>query len=177
MAPGPVDMRSVFGGINLHATAAPNVYRDAAPWARLLAQQGRVLGEYGGVVSAQDWIYSPRGDDGRPMPLFDRDTGDVNPEVARVWLHYDVAAIIRKDAGRLRPLLDNRIHLTIGTNDVSIEAARLLERTLKDARIRVDFVYLEGRNHNDVGNDSANPAPGSLLNRVYREMQQVATVK
>jgi hypothetical protein len=68
-------------------------------------------------------------------------------------------------------------YLTIGTNDVSIEAGRLLEQTLKDARIRADFVYLEGRSHNEVGNDGANPAPGSLLNRVYQGIQRAIKMK
>jgi len=38
----------------------------------------------------------PRGQDGRPMSLFDRDSGAIDPEVAAYWKkHYDIARLLR----------------------------------------------------------------------------------
>jgi hypothetical protein len=163
----PADFRDIFG-VNLHATPLPNLYRDGEKWAGLLARQGRVLGEYGGHISSLDWIYSPRGDDGRAMPLFDRETGDTDPEVARAWLRYEIADIIRNNADRLRLLLDHKIHVTVGTKDLGINSARFFEQTLKSAKIQADFTYVEGRDHNAIGNDA------TIMGRVFQEMAAVA---
>jgi len=59
-----------------------------------LARQERVLGDYGGQLASFEWVFSPRGEDGRPMSLFDRDSGAIDPEVAAYWKkHYDIARL------------------------------------------------------------------------------------
>jgi S-formylglutathione hydrolase FrmB len=191
-APDPSDFRSFYGP-NLRTDPPENLYRkaDGRPrmWMREggrevasvedVARQERVVGDYGGVFASFEWVFSPRGKDGRPQPLFDRETGLVNPEVAKAWMRYEITRMIGRDADRLRPLLDGKIHLTVGTADTFHlnEPARLLEETLKQARIRASFTYVEGRGHFDlfdvVGGEPA-AVRGGLLETIFREMEAVA---
>ena len=53
-------------------------------WYDDFAWMEHVLG-YGGQLHSFEAVFSPRGDDGRPLLLFDRETGEVDPAVARSW--------------------------------------------------------------------------------------------
>ena len=181
-SPDPSDFHS-FTGPDLLANPAENFYRkpDGSPW-MLVRMQGKdrvsleefsrqeaVLGPYGGQIASFEWVFSPRGKDGAPEPLFDRENGRINPDVAKAWEKYDVATIIRNNPDRLRPLLQDKIHLTVGTIDTFHldEPARLLQKTLRDAGIRAEFTYLEGRDH-------MNLYQGGLMQKITKEMMQVA---
>jgi hypothetical protein len=128
-SPDPVDFRDFT---NIDLTMDRNVYtRSDGTSTRLVRMNGRdvesfedlsrqeqVLGEYGGQISSFDWVFSPRGPDGRPMPLFDRDSGVVNREVADYWLqHYDISRILTSKARELVGDLRGKIHVIVGTAD------------------------------------------------------------
>jgi hypothetical protein len=170
-SPDPSDFHN-FTGVDLYAPAA-NVYRkpDGTAWP-LIRDKGKavasledfthletVLGEYGGQEASFDWVFSPRGPDGRPMPMFDRTTGAVDPTVVAYWKdHYDIAERIRRHWPELRRDLDGKIHLTVGTADTFYldGSAHLLEAAMKSVGAKTDFRYLEGRTHFDlytVGDD------------------------
>jgi hypothetical protein len=123
-------------------------------------------------MASFEWVFSPRGKDGRPEQLFDRQDGTIDPVVAKAWEKYDIATIIRNNADRLRPLLQDKIHLTVGTIDTFHldEPARLLQKTLQDAGIRAQFTYLEGRDH-------MNLYQGGLMEKITKEMMEVARPK
>jgi enterochelin esterase-like enzyme len=184
-APDPSDFRN-FTGPNLRATPAENMYRKSDGSQRMLVliagkdvesfeqfgRQERVLGDYGGQIASFEWVFSPRGEDGRPQQLFDRDTGVINPAVAAAWEKYDIAQVIRSNVATLRPKLQDHIHLTVGTADTFHlnEPARLLEQTLKELGIRAQFTYVEGRNHFDL-------YQGGLGVKIAQEMDAVAHPK
>lgn len=178
-APDPSDFRNFYGA-NLRANPPENLYQGAdgarrAEWVQDWALQDRVLGSYGGLWESFEWVFSPKGDDGRPQPLFDRDTGAVDAAVATAWERYDIAEIIRKNADSLRSSLDGKIHLTVGTADAFGPAAdRLLEETLKENRIRATFTYVEGRGHFDLDPAGGKPVHGSLLEQIFGEMAAIA---
>ena len=136
------------------------------------AKLERVLADYSGQIASFEWVFSPRGEDGRPQQLFDRDTGAINPAVASAWEKYDIAQVIRSQAATLRPKLQDHIHLTVGTADTFHldEPARLLEQTLKELGIRAQFTYIEGRNHFDL-------YQGGLGIKIAQEMDAVAHSK
>ena len=129
-SPDPSDFHD-FTGVDLYAPNA-DVYRrpDATPYP-LIRDHGRVLatledfsrleeviGPIGGQQSSFDWVFSPRGPDGRPMKMFDRSTGIVDPQVLAYWReHYDIGHIVARDWPTLRPDLDGKVHLTVGTAD------------------------------------------------------------
>jgi S-formylglutathione hydrolase FrmB len=181
-SPDPSDFHS-FTGPDLLANPPQNFYKkpDGSPWMLVrvngkdrvaleeFARQEAVLGPYGGQIASFDWVFSPRAQDGTPQQLFDHETGKIDPQVAAAWEKYDIAAIIRKNADLLRPLLQDKIHLTVGTIDTFHldEPARLLEKTLQDAGIRAQFTYLEGRDH-------MNLYQGGLMQRITGEMMHVA---
>ncbi len=185
VSPDPSDFRS-FTGPNLHAKPLPNFYSQAnrKPWPLVrehgketmsleqTAKQERILGEYGGQMASFEWVFSPRGKDGRPMPLFDRQTGVIDPAVAKAWEAYDIAEILRQKADRLRPLLDGRIHLTVGSEDTFHlnESAQLLEETAKELNIKIQFTYVPGKDHMSVYD-------GDLDEKIAAEMDAVARPK
>jgi S-formylglutathione hydrolase FrmB len=181
-SPDPSDFRS-FTGPNLRADPPQNMYRDPSgkPWPLVrmggkevmsveeYARQETVLGEYGGQFSSFNWVFSPRGPDGRPERLFDAQTGVINPEVEKAWEKYDIAEVLRQNAVRLRPLLQGKIHLTVGTADTFHldEPARLLQETMKELGIKATFTFLPGKTHFDL-------YKGDLGPRIGREMEETA---
>ena len=182
-APDPSDFRS-FTQIDITKPALPNFYRKEDGAARMfilmggkdtqsiedLARQERVLGDYGGQLASFEWVFSPRGKDGRPMPLFDRDTGKIDPEVAAYWeKHYDIANILRTNWKKIGPSLNGKIHLTVGTADTFHldEPAHLLDQTIRDLGGKATFTYVEGRSHFDL-------YQGGLAERIANEMYAVA---
>jgi enterochelin esterase-like enzyme len=178
-APDSPDFRNFYGA-NLRTNPPENLYYGVegatrAQWLKDWAQQDRVLGDYGGLWSSFEWVFSPRGNDGRPQPLFDRETGTVEATVAKAWERYDIAEIVRRNADHLRPLLDGKIHLTVGTTDTFGTAAdRLLEQTMKETRIHATFTYVQGRGHFDLDVAGYKPVHGGLLEQIFGEMDAAA---
>ena len=82
------------------------------------AKHGGRVGGYGGQLASFEWVFSPRGKDGRPLQMFNRDTGDVNPAVVDYWRdHYDLAHICSADWAQRGPYLSGKIHVFVGTAD------------------------------------------------------------
>lgn len=73
--------------------------------------------------SGQQWdiweaVYSPQGDDGYPKRIFNKETGDIDPEVAAYWReHYDLRHILERDWKTLGPKLQGKIHIYCGDMD------------------------------------------------------------
>ena len=73
--------------------------------------------------SGQQWdiweaVYSPQGDDGYPKRIFDKLTGDIDPEVAQYWKeNYDLRYILERDWATLGPKLKGKIHIYCGDMD------------------------------------------------------------
>ena len=119
-----------------------------------------VIGPYGGQMASFEWVFSPRGADGLPVPMFDRSTGVVDSTVMAYWRdHYDVAERLRRHWPELARDLDGKIHLTVGSADTFYlnESAQLLEKTMKGLGAKTDFCYVDGRGHFDlygIGDDA-----------------------
>ncbi|NJC25628.1 hypothetical protein GGR27_001127 [Lewinella antarctica] len=88
---------------------------------REMNQRELVLGTRG--RSGQQWdiweaVYSPVGDDGYPQRIWDKETGEINPEVAAHWReNFDIAYIMKRDWAELGPKLKGKIHLYCGDMD------------------------------------------------------------
>ena len=62
--------------------------------------------------------YSPMGDDGYPLRLWDKETGVIDHEVAAYWReHYDLVHILRRDWTTLGPELEGKLHIYVGDMD------------------------------------------------------------
>jgi hypothetical protein len=75
-------------------------------------------GRSGGQYDIWQAVFSPRGADGYPQPIFDKVTGDIDPKVAAYWReHYDLTHIIQRDWATLGPKLEGKIHIYVGSAD------------------------------------------------------------
>jgi S-formylglutathione hydrolase FrmB len=186
-SPDPSDFH-FFSTIDLYASHA-NFYHDAdgtptpilrdhgKPLAtmRQLAGLESVLGEYGGQLGSFEWVFSPRGPDGRPVPLFNRVTGDIDPNVATYWCnHYDIVEYLNSNWKTIGPDPRGKIHLVVGTDDTFYldGAARSLESALNRLGGEPHFSFLVGRSHFNVyveGDDRY-----ALFDKIGAEMYQVA---
>ena len=155
-----------FSGIDLYAPNA-NVYRQADGSAYpLVRDQGKVfgtyeqfarlehvLGSYGGQLASFDWVFSPRAKDGAPMPMFNRDTGVVDPQVVAYWReNYDIAHRVEAQWSRHKADLDGKVNVVVGTADTFYlnGAAVRLQAVFDRLGAKSDFQFLEGRSHFDV---------------------------
>jgi S-formylglutathione hydrolase FrmB len=71
----------------------------------------------GGQWGAWNATFSPRGSDGRPLPLWDAKTGKINHEVARQWEKYDLRLVVEKNWPALAPKLKGKLHIWVGEED------------------------------------------------------------
>ena len=63
-------------------------------------------------------VYGPVGEDGYFKPLYDKVTGEIDPEVARYWKeNYDLHHILKKNWETLGPKLRGKIHIFTGDMD------------------------------------------------------------
>ncbi|GLQ96616.1 alpha/beta hydrolase [Dyella mobilis] len=164
-SPDPSDFHD-FTGPDLYAPHA-NVYHkpDGTPWPLVrdhgkvlgtfeqFAKMERVLGPYGGQMASFEWVFSPRGKDGRPEPMFNRDTGEVDPTVVAYWRdHYDIAYRLQNNWPALKPDLDGKIHLFVGTADTFYldGAAHRLQAVLDELKAHSEFRFIPGRTHFDL---------------------------
>ena len=54
-------------------------------------------------------LFSPKGDDGLPKPLFDPNTGEIDHEVAQYWRKYDLKDYVQKNWSTLGPKIAGKI--------------------------------------------------------------------
>ena len=73
--------------------------------------------------SGQQWdiweaTYSPIGPDGYPQRIWDKVTGEIDPEVAAFWReNYDLSHILRRDWETLGPRVAGKLHIYVGDMD------------------------------------------------------------
>ncbi len=98
------------------------------------------LGDHGRSGEQYDiWqaVYGPVGADGYPQPIFDKETGAIDPRVAAYWHeHYDLDAILQRDWAKLQPKLRGKLHLYVGADDTYMlnDAVYLMEDFLNSAQ-------------------------------------------
>jgi hypothetical protein len=126
-------------------------------------------------MSSFDWVFSPKGADGRPEQMFDRRTGMVNPEVAAYWRdHYDIAYRLQRDWPSIGKDLDGKIHVIVGTADTFHldGSAHRLQQVLEGLHAKADVRFLPGKTHSNLY--EANGDPNALLIQIAKEMYAVA---
>lgn len=177
-APDPVDFRD-FQQINLY-DPNDNMYRDASNIARPLARMNHepilwyepfskmehVLG-HGGQLRSFEAVFSPRGKDGKPVKLYDRETGNINPEVAESWKAYDIRLILEANWKQLLPHLDGKIHIFMGDQDTFYldGATVLLKKSLDQLGGNSVVEIHPGKNHSTLMSKD-------LMLRIRKEMVQ-----
>ncbi len=182
-SPDPVDMRS-FTGIDTSPGSTQNAYRrrDGQPLNLVRGRRNvsmedftrheEVLGEYGGQIASFEWVFSPRGADGRPMKLFDRVTGEMNPEVQLAWTRYDIRRIVETGWTTLGPKLLGKLRIVCGAEDTFHleEAVTMLCDFLKSKGREDACEIVPGRDHGNLYNPYQT-YPDGLAKRIDDEMR------
>jgi enterochelin esterase-like enzyme len=186
-SPDPSDFHN-FTGSDLYAPHANVYHQPDGTETPIMRANGKVvatfeqfskieavLGPYGGQVSSFDWVFSPKGPSGAPEPMFDRVTGEVNPQVVDYWhKHYDLAHLVEQNWGKDAGVLRGRIHVFVGTADTFYldGSAHLFEARLQKLGAEPHFTYVPGRTHFDlykVGQDRT-----GLFDQIGAEMYATA---
>jgi S-formylglutathione hydrolase FrmB len=143
-APDPVDFRD-FQRIDIYKVGA-NMFTDEAGEPRPLARAGNrpsimyrrfsdmerpIRGEQLGSFEA---VFGPKGPDGEPAKLWNRDTGAIDPKVAEAWKRYDIGLILRTKWPELAPRLRGKLHVYMGDSDTFYleGAVKLLQKDLRE---------------------------------------------
>lgn len=72
----------------------------------------------GGQWDIWEAVFSPMGEDGYPMRIWDKKTGVINHEVAEYWReNYDMRHILERDWESLGPKLEGKLHVFVGDMD------------------------------------------------------------
>ena len=167
-SPDPVDFRAfqllniytdLNAYVNGHGEERPSA-RDSSGDVRLTVRREvaleNALGRGGNwTLSGQQWgawnaAFSPRGTDGLPVPLWNRE-GRINPTVAKHWKKYDLRFVLEENWEELAPRLRGKLHLSVGEADDYFlnNAVHLLEETLskREPKGVASFTYGRGETH------------------------------
>lgn len=162
-APDPVDFRD-FQRVNIY-DPKQNLFSDEKGEPRPLARSGgkvtirykpfndmEVVMGRGGQLFSFEAVFSPRGKDGKPMPLWDRSTGAIDPSVAKAWQRYDIRLVLERNWKTLGPKLAGKLHVYMGSEDTFYleGATRLLGESLKGLGSDAVVEIFPGRNHGNL---------------------------
>ena len=128
LSPDPVDF-SAFQRTNIY-DPEDNLYREPDGSARSVSRptpMGQMLFEpmshmedtigRGGQLQSFEAVFSPRGRDGKPRKLWDRETGRIDEDVARAWKQYDIRLKLEREWPELKPKLAGKLHIICGDQD------------------------------------------------------------
>lgn len=168
-APDPVDFRAYEliniykddnAYLNVHGFERPSsrdLNGDVRTTVRHECQVERVLGRGDRwELSGKDWCawnatFGPRGEDGRPKPLWDGKSGKLDRSVVEHWKQYDLRLVMEKQWPTLGPKLRGKLHIWVGEADEYYlnNAVHLLDDFLKKAKPAYEgtIVYGMGQGH------------------------------
>jgi len=159
-SPDPVDFRD-FQRINMYLEGE-NMYVDRSRNPRPLARIGGQIRLWyrgfdsmewtlgpGGQLHSFEAVFSPRGEDGKPLLAWDRDSGTVNTRTTENWKRYDINLILKNNWQTLAPKLKGKLHVYMGDTDTFfLEGATiLLKQTLESLGSDAVVEIQTGRDH------------------------------
>ena len=155
ISPDPVDFRD-FLGVNLAAVPPANFFKSADD---LNGEATRLFVNEAGWKERQfasfNAVFSPKGADGKPEPLFNVNNGDIDPAVARYWeQHYDISRILRDGWATIEPKLRHKLHIFVGDGDNFHlnDSVLLLQKELHDLGSDAQVEILPGFDHSTIFN-------------------------
>ncbi|MFI4853426.1 MAG: alpha/beta hydrolase-fold protein, partial [Phycisphaerales bacterium JB065] len=159
--PDPVDFRD-FQQIDLYRRGE-NMYVDGEGNERGVARgrNGEVSLTYrdfvaretvlgpGGQIHSFEAVFSPRLENGEPMPIFDRETGAVDTEAVETWKPYDIRLKLEESWQREMRSMAGKIHVYAGEVDTFYleGAVELLKAMAERMGIDAEIEVIEGMGH------------------------------
>jgi len=109
----------------------------------------------GGQWGAWNAAYGPKGQDGRPVPVWDPITGAIDHKAAEHWKAYDLRRVLESNWADLGPKLKGKLHIWVGEADDYFlnNAVHRLDAFLSRARPPYEgsIVYGPGKGHCWIG--------------------------
>ena len=177
-APDPVDFRR-FVLTNLYEDAKKVPFLDTTsfeqkpPLPVVFDRPNIVRGVEGILYRGEqdvsfDAVFGPKGPDGLPVPLFDPVSGAINKQVLAHWQPYDLTQYVRQHWARLKPDLDGKLRISVGTEDSYHlnDAVVLMEQEMKKLGADMAFAYYPGT-HFSVGTPAYRQAETQWLKQAY----------
>lgn len=166
-SPDPVDFRD-FQRVDLYADPPLSLYFDPSGERRPIARRGTTpvlwfpsFGQMddvlkrGGQLRSFEAVFSPLDAERLPRRLWDRDSGRIDPEVARAWEAYDIRLILQRNWAQLEPRLQGKLHVVTGGLDTFYleGAVELLAETLRELGSDAQVSVVAGRDHSNILTD------------------------
>ncbi len=163
-APDPVDFRD-FQQVNLYADPPTSLYIDDSGARRPIARSGDTPSLWfdsfgkmddvinrGGQLRSFEAVFSPRGDDGEPLKLWERTTGRIDPAVAKAWEVYDIRLAVERNWTTLGPKLAGKLHIWTGELDTFYlnGAVELLRASLAALGSDAEVTIVPGASHSSL---------------------------
>ena len=121
--------------------------------------------ESGRQWGAWNAVYGPRGDDGRPVPLWDPASGLIDRDLTSHWERYDLRLVLARNWATLAPKLDGKLNIWIGEMDDYYlnDSVHLLDTFLRkrDPTFNARIAYGPGEGHCWIPH-----SPGELLHEM-----------
>lgn len=133
--------------------------RDEQAYEEVVADRDRSGGQWG-IWRA---LFSPVDEDGYPKPLWDPETGEIDPEIAEYWReNWDLSYIVQRDWEDLGPALSGKLHFAVGRLDNYYlqESVYLIEERLEELvnpPANATFQYGTLGRHSWIGHSPNNP--------------------
>jgi len=175
-SPDPIDFRyfESMGNMYDHTT---NVYYDIDGTPKIHARkEGKaiisnrdailmeiVYGE-GQQFGSYESVFSKKGEDGKPMQVFDRETGNIDTMVSGNWKKYDLRYIIKNADKDVLKKLTKKIHIHVANDDSYFLdlGVKGFKEVTDNIGLEVDVHFYDGMGH-DVWNDS-------LRNKIHLQL-------
>lgn len=116
---------------------------------RAVASRGRSQGQW----DIWQAVFGPRGADGYPAPIWDKETGVIDHDVAAYWQqHMELSSVVTAQWPTLGPKIAGRMHIYVGTEDTyflndSVEFFEQKTSALTSPAPDFQFIYGVGQPH------------------------------
>lgn len=177
-SPDPLDFRS-FTGVNIYKDKNYYTKSDGSERGfnlmdgkfKTTIRSTRLIEEFEGDGGQQQSFEAEFGlpsKNGRPISLFDLQTGKINKEVVAQWRNYDLSYFGKKNKKILSKMMNGKVNIYVGDQDNFLlnQSAISFANNLKKSNLPVHVQVIKGANHFTVRNME-------LTNEIIKEMDLI----
>lgn len=115
-------------------------------------------------------VFSPKGNNGLPEPLFNSATSEINRRVFEHWKQYDLTQYIIKNEKKIKIDMANKLRISVGNEDNAYLnfSVMLMEKEMKKRNFNIEFAYYPGT-HFTVTTPEYKKAEMMFLKQKYLE--------
>jgi len=154
-SPDPIDFRAHAFNIYernsnfYYPINADSIAIESGNKNRLMVELEDVIGEFG-QVRTWEATFSPKNEDGTIALLFDRSSGNINPEIANHWSNYDISRKINANPQKYKEVLSGKLHIFVSNDDPYglDKSVKYFDKVLVYNQIVADIQYFDGLGHN-----------------------------